>query len=194
MTREEKLAKERERNRKRRGTDAYKESQRKYRASEKGKTCQTKYRQSEKGKSFLQEYNKTDKRKEWLKGHRAGEKRKAYMSHYVRERCETDVEFKLRLRFSTAIYLSLRAKKSRASWQKIVGYTVSDLRKHLEARFVEGMSWNNYGDWHIDHVTPKSLFHYNSYEDDSFKQCWSLNNLQPLWAKENLAKGNRTVA
>ena len=54
------------------------------------------------------------------------------------------------------------------------------------------MNWENYGSyWHIDHIKPKSLFIFESLEDEEFKQCWSLNNLRPLEAKENIRKGNR---
>lgn len=74
-----------------------------------------------------------------------------------------------------------------------LGYTVEDLKFHLESKFQPGMSWDNYGikGWHIDHVVPDSWFKYNSMTDDQFKQSWSLENLQPLWAHENQSKGNR---
>ena len=52
------------------------------------------------------------------------------------------------------------------------------------------MNWKNYGtDWHIDHKKPDCKFHYESVEDEGFKMCWSLCNLQPLWATENRKKG-----
>ena len=44
---------------------------------------------------------------------------------------------------------------------------------------------------HIDHIVPKSHFRYEKPEDLQFKECWALHNLQPMWAKENLVKGNR---
>ena len=66
-------------------------------------------------------------------------------------------------------------------------YSVEDLRAHLEARFQPGMSWENYGTWHVDHIRPCSLF--NLTDDREFAQCWSLANLQPLWASDNVRKG-----
>lgn len=65
--------------------------------------------------------------------------------------------------------------------------------RHIEARFVDGMSWENYGEWHIDHVTPLSWFQYKSVTDEGFSAAWALNNLQPLWAEDNLSKNNRYV-
>lgn len=57
--------------------------------------------------------------------------------------------------------------------------------------FQPGMTWENYGKWHIDHKTPDSWFQYNSINDDGFKKSWALENLQPMWAKDNLSKGNK---
>jgi hypothetical protein len=67
----------------------------------------------------------------------------------------------------------------------------SDLMSHIEKQFKEGMSWKNYGEWHIDHIIPQSWLPFNSLEDENFIKSWCLSNLQPLWAKENISKGNR---
>lgn len=70
--------------------------------------------------------------------------------------------------------------------------TTKEEIRHLEAQFNIFMSWENYGsEWHIDHKKPKSLFHFKTKEDNEFKRCWSLDNLQPLEAKFNLQKGNK---
>ena len=54
------------------------------------------------------------------------------------------------------------------------------------------MTWENQGSyWHIDHIKPKSLFEYDSIDHPEFKKCWSLDNLQPLEAKENMRKNNK---
>ena len=64
---------------------------------------------------------------------------------------------------------------------------------HIESQFKEGMSWKNHGihGWHIDHIRPISSFNFESCNDPEFKECWALENLQPLWAKENLSKSNK---
>lgn len=61
----------------------------------------------------------------------------------------------------------------------------------LEAKFKPGMSWENHGAWHVDHKRPIASYNFSSVDDHEFKECWSLENLQPLWAKENLSKGAR---
>jgi hypothetical protein len=86
-----------------------------------------------------------------------------------------------------------KLNKNNKSWIKYVDYSVEELKIHLENKFREGMSWDNYGEWHIDHIKPKSLFNITDVNSDAFKECWSLNNLQPLWASDNCSKGNRFI-
>lgn len=69
---------------------------------------------------------------------------------------------------------------------RTLGYTRQDLASHLEAQFSDGMSWANYGEWHIDHIIPKNLFDPTSKRQ--LRECWSLDNLRPLWAKDNCSR------
>jgi hypothetical protein len=80
-------------------------------------------------------------------------------------------------------------KKGGKSWVNIVGYDVAELKSHLESLFRPGMTWDNYGEWHVDHIVPVSSFEYDSYDHPEFRKCWALSNLQPLWAEDNLRKG-----
>lgn len=96
---------------------------------------------------------------------------------------------RIRTYFTAAIYHSLKGStKGGRSWEAILGYTANDLRAHLERQFVKGMSWDNYGEWHVDHIVPVASFSFGSPDDDEFKACWSLTNLRPLWAKANMQK------
>lgn len=72
-------------------------------------------------------------------------------------------------------------------------YSIDTLKQNLESKFQTGMSWDNYGEWHIDHVIPDSWFQYNSMKDEEFRKSWSLDNLQPKWAIPNQIKGNRFI-
>jgi hypothetical protein len=94
-------------------------------------------------------------------------------------------------RMKTAIKKALKRTKAGRQWERLVGYTVHDLMVHLERQFAKGMSWSNMGAWHIDHRVPRAAFNYTCAEDEAFKQCWALTNLQPLWARDNLSKGDR---
>jgi hypothetical protein len=72
-----------------------------------------------------------------------------------------------------------------------VGCTPQELKEHLEKQFKEGMTWDNHGmyGWHIDHIIPLSSA---TTEEELYKLC-HFTNLQPLWAEENLSKGNRIL-
>lgn len=86
---------------------------------------------------------------------------------------------------------SLRGNKNSQSWQKLTGYTTEELINHLSKRFKPGMSWDNIGKWHIDHIIPIAVFNFETPDDVDFKKCWALKNLRPLWASENMSKGAR---
>jgi hypothetical protein len=98
---------------------------------------------------------------------------------------------KLHRVFSCAIRRSIYGAKNGEHWEHLVGYTIDELKTHLEQQFVLGMTWENYGQWHIDHIIPISVFNFNTYNDIDFKKCWALKNLRPLWAKENIIKSNK---
>ena len=70
---------------------------------------------------------------------------------------------------------------------ELVGCGIDALKKHIELKFQDGMSWDNYGKWHIDHVRPCSSFDLSKPEEQS--KCFHYSNIQPLWAEENLRKG-----
>lgn len=91
-------------------------------------------------------------------------------------------------RMKSAIRQALSGRKSGRTWESIVGYSLTDLMRHLESKFKDGMSWDNIGSWQIDHIIPRSAFSYETSRDIDFKICWSLKNLQPLWAEDNNAK------
>ena len=86
----------------------------------------------------------------------------------------------------------------------LLGYTKYELKDHLESLFdkpkwngyqwVNGIvdfSWDNMGEWHLDHIRPVASFNFDSTEHPDFKKCWALNNLQPLWAADNIRKGDK---
>ena len=104
------------------------------------------------------------------------------------------VQRKLRHNVKSNINGRLRCRggsKSGNSTFKILPYSLIELRKHIESKFQEGMNWENYGKWEIDHIIPDSWFTYGSIDDDEFKKSWALDNLQPMWKRENASKSNK---
>ena len=109
----------------------------------------------------------------------------------VRARQRENPKWRLNNSMRVGIYNSLKSGKNGFSWESLVGYSLDDLIAHLEPLFRPGMTWDNHGEWHIDHIKPISHFDFETYKDPEFLECWSLWNLQPLWATENLSKNNR---
>ncbi len=97
---------------------------------------------------------------------------------------------RLRHAIKADVYKALKGHKPTNTFN-LLGYTIAQLKYRLESQFVDGMNWENYGAWHIDHIIPQSFFIFDSPDDVEFKMCWRLENLQPLWAKDNLRKSNR---
>ncbi len=155
---------------KRKQTSSVLEMERKYR-----------FKHREKYKQYNKDYQTKNKEK-LLKNRRIG-------ARLLR----TNIHYKISHNISCYIQRSLKDKKNGKHWETIVGYSLSVLMTHLANKFKPGMNFYNYGDWQIDHIIPISLFKYSSYDDESFKQCWALNNLQPLWREDNLLKRNKII-
>lgn len=86
----------------------------------------------------------------------------------------------------------IRGGKGGRKWQDLVGYTIVQLKKHLEKQFEPGMTWGNRGtEWHIDHIVPVAAFNFETPDDIDFKRCWALTNLRPLWAPDNIKKRDK---
>ena len=96
---------------------------------------------------------------------------------------------KIRKKISNKISRVLNGERRSVNYKDVLYYSDSQLKSHLEKQFKDGMSWDNYGEWHIDHKIPVSAF--NLMCDEDIKRCWSLKNLQPLFADENIRKSNK---
>jgi len=108
-----------------------------------------------------------------------------------RERRKVNPEFQINERMSAGVRQSLVLGKAGYRWEKIVGYTLADLMRHLERQFLPGMTWENRGEWHIDHIQPLSSFSFESRDDPECRAAWALSNLRPLWALDNIVKNDR---
>ena len=143
-------------------------------------------RRNARQREFAKEYTKRPETKVLLAA--AHKRYVAKMSHRMSRRLSFQVWYSLRL------VLNKSDKKNGRHWQDLVGWTTEQLMAHLEVKFTDGMTWDNYGGdsgWQIDHITPRTWFKIQAVGDDEFKKCWSLDNLQPKWLKDNASKGNR---
>lgn len=113
---------------------------------------------------------------------------KERISERRKERTRADPMYHLTNTMRGLISYSLKGRKRDGRLVRLLKYSIKDLKSHLENQFRDGMSWDNYGKWHVDHIRPISSFNYKSMNDDEFHECWALSNLQPLWAQENQRK------
>jgi len=120
--------------------------------------------------------------KEWHK------KNPNYNSEYEKKRRETDTIFYLRKKVRNRIRDYFRYKTKTTI--EYLGCEIELLKEHLEKQFVDGMTWENKGDWHIDHIIPLSSA---KTEDELYKLC-HYTNLQPLWAIDNIKKGKKILS
>lgn len=113
------------------------------------------------------------------------ERKKAH-KEYERKRLAVDPQFRLSKYLRNTIYVALVTAAEHKKAVQFLGCSISQYRKYLESKFKDGMSWDNYGDWHIDHIKPLVDFNLNNKEE--FLKASHFSNTQPLWALENFTK------
>ena len=163
------------------------------------KVADKKYREKNKEKLYNNhkkwyKENK-DKWNEYIKEYREknADKIREIKRNYERTRKHNDPLYKLISNFRTAIYQVLKENNvdKNGHYFEILKYSPKELISHLEKQFKDGMTWDNYGEWHVDHFIPLSSFNIKEIGDSEFMKCWSLSNLQPMWGEENIRKSNK---
>ena len=117
------------------------------------------------------------------------QKNKKYITEKLKKRRKTDPTFRMIGNIRRRVLLALKGKNKSANTMKLLGANMEEVWKHLELKFKPGMTKENHGLWHIDHIIPCSSFDLTKPEEQA--KCFHYTNLQPLWASENLSKGNR---
>jgi len=123
-------------------------------------------------------YYYKNKNKKWYKKMRAKHSRNLYQNNF---------ESKLKTILRVRLIHALNGKLKNESALNLLGCNTQWLWQHLEKQFKPGMTRENHGEWHIDHIKPCAEFDLNNPEEQ--KKCFHFSNLQPLWAKENISKG-----
>lgn len=139
-------------------------------------TAQIKYRNSENGRAIKAAYKKTREYKN-------------YDNKYRQEKRKNDPLFKCKYNLRDRLRKALNAKKwnKNTKFNEYIGCSLEEVKMHLELQFQLGMTWNNHGEWEIDHIIPLSSA---KTPEEMYKLC-HYSNLQPLWAKDNLKKSNK---
>lgn len=145
----------------------------------------------EKVKESIRKYKKINKdkirknAKEYYQNNK--EKRRIYQN----KKRSTDYNYRLITNLRSRINIFVKSKKiiKKNKTRELIGVTPDALKEHLEKSFTVGMSWENYGKWHIDHIIPLSSA---KTEEELYRLC-HYTNLQPLWAEDNLKKSNKLI-
>lgn len=186
--------------------DRIKENEKKWRISNKEriKLVKKEYREKnrEKNREREKKYRQTEKYKEYRKKYREQNREKLleqqrnrseYYLNYRKKRYKEEIIYRLidisKTRLREIIKIK-NVKKNKKTFD-IIGCTPQFLKEHIEKQFKDGMNWENYGlfGWHIDHIIPLSSA---KTEEELYKLC-HYTNLQPLWAEENMKKGNKIL-
>ena len=162
------------------------------------------YRQDNKERlsEWKRQYDQDNKEeiKEYNKKYKQDNKEKINVRH--KERYYTDPCYKLRLIMSNSINTALKGGKGGESFLPYVDWTIPEFKEHLESQFEDWMTWDNHGvchptekRWQIDHIKPQSVMleGVTSMDNPKFRECWALENLRPLEARENISKGNKIL-
>jgi len=94
----------------------------------------------------------------------------------------------MKRRLSVQLFHMLRGTKARRKTVDLLGYGTAELMAHVERQFLPGMTWQNIGEWHIDHIVPLASFKITGPDDPELRRAWALSNLRPLWADDNKRK------
>lgn len=128
--------------------------------------------------------------KKQVKAYRQRNKEKIYLADKKRAK-EPQRKLGIKLRIRVYMALSRIGVNKSLSTEKLVGITMLELKKHIEKQFKKGMTWENHGKWHLDHILPLASFDLT--DEEQQKKAFHYTNLQPLWAEENLSKHSKIL-
>ena len=134
-----------------------------------------------------EEYNKKKRESYQVRKNKINETRRKNLQRRRDEEPRYRVMMALHVRLYDAVKRNKGVKSAKTL--ELLGCTVEQLQTFLEAEFTEGMTWENYGEWHIDHIRPCASFNLEDPEEQ--KKCFHWTNLQPLWALDNIRKGDK---
>ncbi len=123
------------------------------------------YRQNPANKEKVREKQRRKERRRWL----------------------NNEKYRLKMNLRTRLRDVMKGISKSATTMELVGCSIDELKAHIEGQFTDGMNWDNYGEWHVDHIRPCASFDLTDPEQQ--KLCFNYTNLQPLWAEDNLKKG-----
>jgi hypothetical protein len=113
------------------------------------------------------------------------ERNNEYHKEYIKAKRQTDVLFRIKCSFRARLYHFINKKNKNTL--EYLGLSLDEYKIYLSKMFDNNMNWNNYGEWHIDHIIPLS----SAKNEEELIRLFHYTNTQPLWAKDNLKKSNK---
>ena len=125
-----------------------------------------------------------------LNARRNEQRRNGNRNQLHSKRFQADKEYRIRLMLRVRLRSALKAQSARKAGKtyEMLGMSAAELMDYLATLFAPGMSWDNHGEWHIDHIRPCASFDLT--DPAQQRECFPYTNLQPLWAADNLAKSD----
>ena len=167
------------------------EQHKEYRENHKEEIFEYRENNKEEASDYAKEYYQNNKEEilEQHKEYRENHKEEANERHNNRKK--TDINYKLACNLRTRLNVAIKNNYKSGSAVKDLGCSIPQLREYLESKFQPGMTWDNWSKcgWHIDHIIPLSKFNLENREE--LLKAVYFTNLRPLWAKDNISKGDK---
>ena len=155
------------------------------------KSCQAKYMDTwrAENRDYLlksnRDYNSANKEKRA----KYYQKNKDKDNEYQRNRRKKDMCYRIERNLRIRVYGALRGINRSAPTMELIGCDIEQFKKHIESQFEEGMTWDNYGEWEVDHIRPCVSFDLTDVQQR--KECFNYRNTQPLWRVDNREKSDK---
>jgi hypothetical protein len=140
-------------------------------------------------KAYKKQYDIVNKEKNREYSRNRSKEQKERKRLYEYNRLQADLNFKLKKNLRNRLWKAAKGISRSISTLKLLGCSIEYLKEHLTSKFSSGMSWSNYGMWHIDHIISCAKFDLTNETEQ--QKCFHYTNLQPLWAVDNFMKGSR---
>jgi hypothetical protein len=173
----------------------------KYRQNNKEKIKEYELKRKATKKSAYLEYRKNyyeknkekiiENGKQWRLKNKEYKNKKAIL--YRKEKIKVDPIFKLKINLRSNLCQSFKRGKNQykknARTETILGCTMEDFILYIQSQFQKGMTLENHGEWHFDHIIPLA----SATTEDEIIKLNHYTNFQPLWAKENISKADKIM-
>lgn len=134
-------------------------------------------------------YHYKNREKRLLYASKYNQNNKIKKNEYFKNKYNSDLNFRIKTNIRNRIRMALKRNTKSATTNELIGCEICFLKTHLEKLFTDGMSWDNYGQWEVDHIIPCASFDFTIHEHQ--KKCFHYSNLQPLWKEDNMIKSNK---